>query len=238
MKPIKTLLITGENNHDWRRTAPHFKKTLEDSSLFSVDMTENPNESLSKVEVVNSYDLIVLDYNGEPWTDVAKENFESAISQGTGLAIIHASNNSFDGWIAYEKMLGLGFRDGSAHGNFHQFEVEIVDHEHPITKSMSNFYTTDELYHRLVPMHGVPYQTLATAYSAEEQGGTGAIEPMMIVLQYGTGRIFHLALGHVWPFTPEWVGYEGSNMTAVESEGFKTSLLRGCVWAATGDVRI
>ena len=105
--------------------------------------------------------LFLLDYNGAEWTDESKINFEQAVANGTGVVFIHASNNAFDGWEAYEKMLGLAWGENSGHGDFHEFKVEFTETEHPITKGLPNFKAWDELYHQMVPMHNVPFQVLA-----------------------------------------------------------------------------
>ncbi|MBP8954560.1 MAG: ThuA domain-containing protein, partial [Armatimonadetes bacterium] len=175
------------------------------------------------------------DYNGPEWSDTAKANFEAAVRDGTGLVILHAADNAFRGWVEYEKMVGLLWRDGTGHGEFHEFPVKIVDREHPITAGMADFRIMDELYHRLVHLHGVPYHVLATGFSAEERGGTGNDEPVMVVTQYGQGRVFHQVLGHIWQGDPDGE-YKGASYIALENPGFVESTIRGAEWAATGEV--
>jgi len=63
---------------------------------------------------------------------------------------------------------------------------------------------------------------LATAYSATDNKGTGYDEPVLIVLSYGKGRIFHTSLGHDIP--------------ALSCVGFIATFQRGTEWAATGKV--
>jgi len=224
---IKCLLISGANNHDWKRSSPFCKDVLEKSGKFSVTLTEDPSSALEDASALAGYDLIFSDYNGPAWSDRAKANFEAAVAGGTGLVVLHAADNSFSGWVGYEKMVGLLWREGTGHGQFQEIEVKITDREHPITHGLSDYRTWDELYHRLVHMHGVPYHVLATAWSDPEKGGTGNDEPVMIVTQYGKGRVYHQVLGHVW---------EGGDMRALENDGFKQTLIRGCEWAATGEV--
>ncbi|HIC17235.1 TPA: hypothetical protein EYO77_03900 [Candidatus Poribacteria bacterium] len=60
MKPIKTLLLTGENNHDWKRSAPFCKNLLEESEKFEVDLTTDPSVSLADKDQLNDYDLFLL----------------------------------------------------------------------------------------------------------------------------------------------------------------------------------
>jgi type 1 glutamine amidotransferase len=63
---------------------------------------------------------------------------------------------------------------------------------------------------------------LATGYSDPQNRGSGRDEPILMVLSYGKGRIFHTALGH-----------DVNGMSAVD---FVVTLQRGTEWAATGKV--
>ena len=228
MSKIKTLLITGANNHDWTRSAPYCKDLLENSGKFEVTLTEDPSAVLEDAAGLKDYQLLFSDYNGPAWSEAAKTNFEAAVRNGVGLVILHAADNAFSGWVEYEKMVGLLWRKGTGHGRFHQFKVAIVDHDHPITKGIPDFPQWDELYHRLLHMHNVPYKVLASAYSDPETGGTGNDEPMMVITQYGKGRVFHQVLGHI--------GGGQEEMQAFEREEFQKTLVRGSEWAATGAV--
>lgn len=236
MSTIPTLLLSGQNNHDWTRSTPFVRDLLEATGKFSVDVTENPSEVLEDAARLGGYDLIFSDYNGPEWSEPAKKNFERAIAGGTGLVILHAADNAFPGWVAYEKMGAIMWREGAGHGAFHEFLVTIRNREHPITRGMEDFLIWDELYHHLAPMHGVPYEILATGFSSLESGGTGKDEPVMLTTQYGQGRVFHLVLGHVWPGALDPT-YKGSTMITFENPGFQTALVRGCEWAATGEVQ-
>ena len=237
MTRIPTLLLTGANNHDWRRSAPFLQQLLEASGRFEVTLSVDPSTVLADAEALAAFALIFVDYNGPEWADHAKANFVRAVEQGTGLVILHAANNAFTGFVEYEKMCGICWRQGAGHGAFHEFEVTVTDHDHPITQGVADFRTSDELYHGLAPMHGVGYQVLATALSATDTGGSGKHEPMLLVSQYGRGRVFHQVLGHIWEGDPEGEN-RGASLVALENEGFQLTTLRGCEWAATGWVSI
>jgi uncharacterized protein len=235
MNKLSVLLLTGANNHDWKRSAPFLKKVLEDSGRFAVTLTEDPSAALSDHASLARYDVLLIDYNGPAWTETAKANFLAAVEQGTGVVAVHAANNSFPDWKEYEKMIGLMWRPESGHGQFHEFAVKITDPTHPITQGVADFRITDELYHRLVPTPGTDLHVLATAWSDEKMGGTERNEPVITVTHYGQGRVFYQALGHLWAGVPT-NGYIGCTLIALENPGFQQTLLRGCEWAATGAV--
>jgi len=228
---IQTLLLSGANNHDWRRSTPFCQKLLEDTGKFRVEVTEDPAAALADAAALEKYQLFFSDYNGPEWGEPAQANFTTAVRAGTGAVILHAADNAFKGWTDYEEMVGLLWREGTGHGEFHEFQVAIRDHDHPITQGMADFRLWDELYHRLVHLHGVPYHVLATAYSDPAKGGTGKDEPVMVTTQYGEGRVYHSVLGHVWPGDPNGA-YKGASMITFENAGFQEQLIRGAEWAA------
>ena len=180
---IPTLLLTGENNHDWARSSPFIRDLLAQSGKFDVTLTQDPSSALEDIEGLAKYQLLFSDYNGPEWSELAQRNFEAAVRSGTGLVVLHAADNAFTGWVEYEKMVGLLWREGTSHGEFHEFPVTIADKDHPVTAGLADFRIWDELYHKLVHMHDVPYHVLATAYSATERGGTGNDEPVMMTTQ-------------------------------------------------------
>jgi type 1 glutamine amidotransferase len=109
------------------------------------------------------------------------------------------------------------------HGPQNEFLVTIRDREHPVTRGLPDFWmhSKDECYsHLRGPAENMT--VLATACDSPELQKAGRHEPMLMVIDYGEGRVFHTTLGHDQP--------------AFESVGFITTFLRGAEWAATGKV--
>ena len=92
---IPALLITGANNHDWEWTAPRLAKILENSGRFVVTTTKEPGKTLADAKAISKYKVFVLDYNGPRWGAAAEANFLKAVESGTGVSVVHASDNPF-----------------------------------------------------------------------------------------------------------------------------------------------
>lgn len=249
--PIRALLIDGQNNHNWKGTTPVLKSILEQTGRFKVDVvTAPPDETEGFDPPFRAYDVVVSNYNGKPWPEETQRKFEEYVAAGGGFVCVHAANNAFPEWPAYNEMIGLGgwggrtekdgpylrLRDGKivrdespgrggSHGKQHAFVVEHINTDHPIIAGLPAkwMHVADELYDRLRgPAKNIT--VLATAYSDPATGGTGEHEPLLFALDYGKGRVFHTALGH--------------SVEAMKCAGFVTTLQRGAEWAATGQVTL
>jgi HEAT repeat protein/type 1 glutamine amidotransferase len=254
-QPIRTLIVTGQNYHNWKLSSAALKQMLEDTGLFRVDIAVSPPAKANMRSFhpdFSSYSLVVLDYSGDPWPSSTRKAFVTYVKNGGGVVVYHSANNSFPDWPEYNEIIGLagwGERNEKAgpyvfwkngrivrdtgpgvcgqHGPPHEFLVFNRDTVHPITAGLPErwMHTKDELY-GLLRGPAKNLHILATATSAPEQTGTGRHEPVLFTVQYGAGRVFHTVLGHVDSETPP----------ALECVGFITTFRRGAEWAATGRV--
>ncbi len=234
-KPLRALVVTGQNNHDWRFVTPELVHSLTETGRFLVTVTETPATTLATAPELyqrGELDVLVLNYHGDRWGAAAEQGFLRAVEQGVGVAVVHAANNAFPGWTEYERLVGLLWRDGTGHGAYHAFDVPVVDRYHPITQGMADLQQhPDELYHRLVPAPGAEWRVLLAAYSEPKTGGTGRFEPMATVAQYGKGRVFHTPLGHTWTGVPQ-------SQATWHDPQLRRLVARGTEWAASGAVTL
>jgi type 1 glutamine amidotransferase len=193
-------------------------------------------------------DVVVSNYNGQAWPVSVRIGFEAFVKGGGGFVCIHAADNSFPDWAEYNQMIGLGGwggrtekhgpyvyvkdgkleRDmtpgsGGSHGAQLEFQVELFGEgkDHPVTKGMpaSWKHAKDELYSTL---RGPAENMKVLAVSPCPD--TNRSEPMIMVLDYGKGRVMHTPMGHA--------DY------SMKDAGFWSVLQRGTEWAATGAVTI
>lgn len=251
---IKVLLVDGESGgpyHNWRLTTPVLKKELEETGLFTVTVLTAPahDGDFSNFHPNwNEYQAIVMNYDGPDWPAPVRASFEKYVSDGGGVVVVHAADNSFPNWPGYNEMTGIGgwrgrnenagpywyYKDGKLtsdpspgsagmHGARLPYQVETRVPENPIMKGLPPvwMHVPDELYGRLRGP-GKNMTVIATAHSDLKNRGTGFEEPMLMVLRFGEGRIFHTVMGH--------------DVFALSCVGFMTTYQRGAEWAATGRV--
>jgi type 1 glutamine amidotransferase len=210
--PVRVLIITGANNHDWKSTTPELRKHFDANPRFQVvDVLEMDaaNFTLTAEQLAN-VDVIVSNWTSYSdalpkvgmedyrWPNNSWEPFKAFIENGGGFVTFHANSCMFNDVPEFRQLTGLTWQTGvTAHGYYHTFMVEPQDHEHPITKGMPNFFTKDELYHRMLNIGNIQFHQLAQAVSdAGQQLGSGNFEPMLLTSSLGKGRSVYTPLGH------------------------------------------
>jgi type 1 glutamine amidotransferase len=242
---------SGGPYHAWQLTSTVLKKELENAGIFTVTVATSPRfgEDFSSYKPdFSKYQAIVLNYDAPDWSAELREQLETYVKNGGGLVVVHAADNAFPDWPAFNQMIGIGgwrgrseksgpfwyFKDGKlvsdnspgpagSHGNRLPFQVETRAPEHPIMKGLPHVWMhgADELYATLRGP-GESMTVLATAHSDPSNHGTGHDEPVLMILNYGKGRIFHTTMGH--------------DVAALSCVGFITTFQRGTEWSATGRV--
>ncbi len=229
-EPLRVLILSGANNHDWRSTTPELKQLLDTCPRFRVvGVLEDPAkitaELLSGCDVIASNWSAYPAMSGHQWGAQGEGDFVEWIKAGHGLVVFHAASATSQDWPEFQHLVQLTWGlDTTAHGAYHTLKVTLRDNTHPITRGMRDFWITDELWHNMVNLTGEEIHPLCEAFSEPDYGGTGKFEPVVVPSTLGQGRGLNIVLGH--------------DVHAMKNIGWRTLMLRGLEWAATGDVTI
>ncbi len=222
---LKLLILSGSNNHEWKKTTPQLQKMYLKSGRFEVTTTEAPDTL--NYDDFRQFDAIVSNWTAWPehdyrWPKLTEDGLMRYIKEGGGFVLFHAASATFYDWPEYHELVGSTWGDSTAHGKIVPHKIVFRDMEHSITKGMADFWITDELW---VHSGTQPkLKILAESYSNPKNKGRGMMEPVVTWNTLGSGRCFHNILGH--------------NVRAMKNTGWETLMLRGTEWAATGEVTI
>ena len=243
---IKVLLVDGQNNHDWKRCSPVMIDTLQATGRFEIERAIVTKEEIADFNPdFAKYQVILSNYNGEPWLEETQRSFVQSMKGGGNLVVVLAADNSFPEWKEFNEMIGLGgwkgrnekdgpyvywkdgkiVRDeskgrGGSHGRPWDSKVVVREKNHPITRGLPSEFlmVKEELYDRL---RG-PAKNMTVLATALAEGGSERHEPVLMTISYGKGRVFHTVMGH--------------SHTSMGGVAFQETLIRGTEWAATGEV--
>jgi alpha-L-fucosidase len=185
-------------------------------------------------------------HTGIRWPARVQQALEEYIRAGGGLVVYHAANNAFLDWPAYNDMIGLGWRDKNfgpglivsangqvvkipqgtgldpGHGPRHDFEVHVLNPDHPITHGLPHTWMqpSEQLTHgQHGPAEGLTILTYAYSDVSHQN------EPLDWVRDYGRGRVYTTMLGHTWKDEPS---------PNLECPAFRKLFAQGVAWAAGG----
>ena len=257
---VNVIILTGQNNHNWKTTSALYQDILTKHHKFSVTVETSPargeKDKMKDWKVDFSKAHVVLnDYNGQSWSDSVNEGLLDFVKKGGGLVNVHAGNNPFSNWPEFNEMIGLGWRNnmfgdrisiddtsgkqirtkrgkgpGAGHGRQHEFVVKVRNTDHPIMKGIPSEW----LHGKDELYHGQrgPGNNMNVLSSAYSDKKTG-----------GTGE--HEPITWIIPYgkgqsVTTVLGHQGGGNAAdaVACAGFQTVLLRCLEWAATGKVTI
>lgn len=259
MEKIKTLIISGvlSNEHDYAVMDQYIRTMLESTGRFDVRVTEEFNGATDRT--LQDYNLIVLNYDGKPtlkseyipWNTEAEEVFVNFVKSGGGLMVHHSAaaleecNKDLFGpiWGLYP------CRPYSRKCPVDDFIVHVEAQEDPIMRGLTDFMVTgDDFVPGIFRYPGTDPTVLASVYDdlkfykeAENfppshyyvEIPEGKLENMVGVNSYqavawknlfGDGRVFVCTLGH--------------DIDTYRRINYLTMFVRGCEWAATGQVTL
>ena len=220
----RIVILTGANNHDWKRSTEALEAILAEDGTFEVEVVTDPQKLITP-SFLEGVDVLLSNWNafgkkpGAPWSSELKEVYAAYVRGGGGHVAMHAGSSSHYDWEDYQALGAANWGLGkTGHGPVHKFQVRKTVVSHPITAGWDAFETTDELWH--LPAVHTNSVVLAESFSKV----TGNWEPTAVVTTFGRGRCFTLLLGH--------------SAGCMASDGFKNLLLHGLAWVTGPDLQV
>ncbi|MBP7950861.1 MAG: ThuA domain-containing protein [Verrucomicrobiales bacterium] len=213
----RVVIITGDDHpaHHWRETGPEFASLLRADPRLEVSICESP--FLLSAPGLQEFDAVFLHFknyqNRLPLEHSQWKGLEQFVRNGGGLVVAHFGCGACQEWPGFVQIAGrIWDPKKRAHDPYGDFFVRVAGINHPVTRGLADFNTTDELYTCLT---GDPdISVLAESTSSVDH----SVHPMAFTLTPGKGRVFHCTLGH--------------DLKALKSQGTRQLYLRGTQWAA------
>ena len=206
MQKIKTMVFAGGEIHDAKGCGKVMADALSASEEFEVTYVEEDFDKLITLKE-DGYDVIIFYYTYGEIADAPKNGMLSFIASGGGFVGIHPTSSFFMDSPECLAMLGGEF---VTHPPHREYQVSVVDPEHPITEGLTEFMIIDEQY---ILNFDPRVNVLCSAL------WKGTAMPVAWTKSWGKGRVFYLALGH--------------DVNACNQEMFQLLLARGTKWAGT-----
>jgi type 1 glutamine amidotransferase len=189
------LVLIGDQPHEPGHLEEGLRPVFESADVvphFTVDVNALSAKNLARVQLL----VILRDGLQRPGTNAA-ENFiwmtpeqeravASFVEGGGSFLNLHNSMGLYPPHGPYLDLLGGRY---IGHGPLERFRVEVVDHDHPITRGVEPFFVADE-------QHTPPYDEARVHLILRNRSDDGKSAAAGWVREPGRGRLCHLANGH------------------------------------------
>ncbi len=181
--PLKVLFLGDKVGH--HRPADRSAQLIPALAVRGIAVTYT--QDLADLNAANlaKYDALLIYANSEHIEPEQEKALLDYVEGGGGFAPIHCASYCFLNSPRYISLVGAQFK---SHGTG-DFDVKVVDPDHPITKGLDLFRTWDETY-----VHAKHNEQ--DRHVLEVRDEKGRDEPWTWTRTQGKGRVFYTAYGH------------------------------------------
>ena len=223
-KPIKVLLLDGQNNHNWKATTTVMVDALEKQGHFKVTVATSPPKKSNPSDwekwnpKFSSFDFTLSNYSGELWPERHQKSLVSYVKSGGAFVVVHAANNAFGKWLEYNEMIGLGGWGGRNEDSgpylFFDNSGKLIrdprlgrggshgpQHEFVVEIRDSKDPITDGMPIKWLHSKDELYDSLrgpaknVNVLATAFSDKSKKHEPMIVTIKYGKGRVFQTPMG-------------------------------------------
>ncbi len=206
MEPLKLLVFVGTEGiyHDHAGQGRFIADIVSKAGDIEADFSRDYDILVDRLD---SYSSVLFYTDVGELTDAQENGLMEYIKRGGGFFGLHTAAASFHESESYHEMLN-SFLLG--HSKYMDFEVNIIDSSHEITRGLADFVVTDELYY-------VKHDPSMSYHLMQAYDPTcDETHVMAFHHTYGDGRVFYFALGH--------------DMAVLENPNFQEVIRRGVLW--------
>ncbi|MHB0997702.1 MAG: ThuA domain-containing protein [Armatimonadota bacterium] len=192
---MKSALMVwgGWEGHEPKQCVDVFAPILE-AEGFKVEISDTLDVYLDEAKM-QSLSLIVPCWTCGNITAEQEAGLENAVKSGVGIAGWHGGMaDAFRNSCEYQFMVGGQWVQHP--GGLVEYEVNIINHDDPITAGLNDFKISSEQYY----MHVDPCNEVlaTTTFTGDTYPWiAGCVMPVVWKRMYGNGRVFYSSVGHV-----------------------------------------
>lgn len=214
----KVLVITGGHGFEQE---PFFKMFRDNTNIAFTAAAHGKDSATGWENAdVPTSDVVVLYDMPMNITEAQKARVLTLFDRGAGLVVLHHALVSFQDWPDYERIIGGRYpkppkgqpqvTDKVGYQHNVDFQIVVMDGQHPITKGLKDFPIHDEIYWGF--RVGADAHPLLT--TTHEKSG----KPLMWARTEKKSRVVYLQLGH--------------DHSAYENPNYRELIARAIQWAA------
>jgi type 1 glutamine amidotransferase len=203
---VKQILVLSKNDQ-WHKLEDLGARIVDwAKGIDGVEVRGSHDRGILAADELGAYDVCVLCITMSDLSDGEEQGLARFVGEGKVAFGLHAAAVTDEDRETYIDLIGGRF---THHPRYAEFEVKIVDADHPISKDVTDFSVSDELY--ILDRTPRDARILATAT------WEGAEQPLVYVKPYGQGTVVYNALGH--------------DSAAWEHPAFRALVTQGLAWA-------